>query len=103
MTTLSSSEFDYNKETKTFSADISMLTNGGRRNVFVQVYNDAIDQGVRVVSVVTGKEVVYVVDGIDYLAPHDCDEIAGWRLIPTDESIRKVPQCKGTKMLIVND
>ena len=99
-TSFSSSDFDYNRETKTFVQEISSLSQGSTKQVFSQVYDDACDEGFRIVSKVTGKSVVYVVDGHDYNADN---EIQGWRLIPTRDSIRRVPECKGTHVLVIND
>lgn len=96
---VSTEELDYDKETKTFSAEISILDNGGSRLVWCQAYTDACDDGIKVVSHMSGKEIMYVVDRKDEIE----GEIQGWHLIPTDESIRRVPECKGTKLFIVND
>lgn len=98
MTTISTKEFHYDAETKTFSADMSTLDMGGRRQVFCQAYTDACDAGIRVESASTGREVMYAVVKQDM---NDTD-IAGWHLEPTADSIRRVPQCKGTKLFIVN-
>jgi hypothetical protein len=97
--TISTKQLDFNKETKTFSAEISMLDNGGRLNIWHQAYSDACDEGIKVESHVTGKEVMYVVDRRD----ESEGEVHGWHLIPTKDSIRSVPECKGTKLFIMND
>lgn len=95
---VSTKQFNYDKATRTFSADMSTLDQGRRFNVWHQAYSDACDEGIRLESHITGKEVMYVVEKRDM---NDTD-IAGWHLVPTKESIRKVPECKGTKMFIVN-
>jgi len=96
---VSTKELNYDKATRTFSAEISMLDQGGRINVWQQAYQDACDEGIKVVSHNTGKEVMYVVNRKD----ESDGEIHGWHLIPTADSIRRVPECKGTKLFIMND
>jgi hypothetical protein len=99
MATFSSKSFFFTPESNLFTVDMSTLDNGGTRPVFHQVYNDSIDEGFTMVSSSTGQNVDYVIDRTDY---NNDNEILGWNLIPTDESIRKVPRCKGTRVLIVN-
>lgn len=95
---VSTKQFNYDKATKTFSADMSQLDMGGRVMVWHQAYPDACDEGIKVTSHITGKEVMYVVDRRDELG----GETKGWHLVPTADSIRKVPECKGTKLFIIN-
>jgi len=98
-TQFESKQFDWHADTQTFVEEISTLSQGGKVRVFSQVYDDACDEGFVMISSKTGQRVVYVVDGHDM---NDGD-IMGWKLIPTRDSIRRVPSCKGTKVLIIND
>jgi hypothetical protein len=82
-----------------FTQEISTLSMGGKLSVFHRVYTDACDEGLILVSDKTGREVEFVVDSID----KSDGDIAGWRLVPTKESIRKVPSARGLRMLIIND
>jgi len=106
-TTFSSKDFDYSAENKMFSQEMSMLDKGGKRQVFSQVYDDACDEGFKMISKATGKAVYYVVDSEDRDGENEDrdgeNEILGWRLVPTRDSIRRVPECKGTHVLIIND
>jgi hypothetical protein len=95
-----SSEFEYNPKTRTLVQEISTLSQGGSKQVFSRVYDDACDEGFKIVSKVTAHAVVYVVDGHDTNADN---EIQGWRLVPTQDSVRRVPACKGTHVLVIND
>jgi hypothetical protein len=99
MATFSSDIFFFHKDTNTFSVDMSQLDEGGTSPVWEAAYNDACDEGFKMVSSKTGQSVMYVVEQIDKNADQ---EIQGWHLIPTAESIRRVPACKGTKILVVN-
>jgi hypothetical protein len=100
ITSFFSSDFSYDREQKMFTEEISTLSQGGRRQVFSQVYDDACDEGFKMISKVTGKIVYYVVDSEDRDGEN---ELQGWRLVPTRDSIRRVPECKGTSVLIIND
>lgn len=96
---LSTKQFDFNRETNTFSAEISMLDEGGRKNIWHRAFSDACDEGLKVMSHKTGKEVMYYVHHTDTFE----GEIQGWHLLPTKESIRQVPECAGTKLFVMND
>lgn len=99
--TFKMSQFDFDRATKLFTTEISMLCEGQRQlPVFTQIYDDACDVGLKLVSDKTGKEVVFYLDTEDRDGEN---EIQGWRLKPTTESIRKVPECKDLTMLIIND
>lgn len=102
MATFSSNQFFFDKQTKLFTTDMSMLDNGRTVQVFHKVYQDAIDQGFIMVSHHTGKEITFVIDKIDGGDEEHDGEIMGWNLVPTAESIRKIPACKGMRVLIIN-
>jgi hypothetical protein len=82
-----------------FSQEVSSLTRGPSENVFHRLYPDACDQGITLVSATTGTEADYYVNKEDR---YD-GEIQGWHLLPTSETIRRLPRLKNTKVLIIND
>ena len=96
-------QFDYDAASRLFTSEMSILSNGGRLPVFKQIYPDAVDQGLTLVSHRTGREVDYVVVKVDMAGCPEDFEIAGWRLEPTAQSVRKEPACRGTQLLIIND
>jgi len=97
----STNMLNYSKKDRTFSQEISVLEHTIHRgNVFHQVYPDACDEGITLVSTQTGQEVDYVVTSVDQ---NQEGEIAGWWLKPTAQSIRRVPACRNTHVLIIND
>lgn len=67
----------------------------GRDFRFGQVYDDACDEGVTVVSSKTGEEVVFAITGRDM--DHSGEDIAGWRLQGV------TPGYKTMQLLIIND
>lgn len=67
------------------------------------IYNDACDVGFAVKSVHTGQVVTYVMVKPFYRGDGEDTELAGWEYVPTSESERQVPDCKGTKATIFND
>ena len=87
--------FDYDKATKTFSAEISSLGMW----VWCRAYEDACDSGLRLISAKTGHEVMFVVDHIELDDDHD---VRWWKLVPTPAMIRKYPQLHNTTMIIWN-
>lgn len=62
---------------------------------FEQVYNDACDEGITIISQISGQEVVFVVVDRDF---NRDNEIEGWLL----EAVTPGPM-KGKKILIIND
>ena len=91
----SSKQFTWLPETRRFIAEVSELG----ANPFGQIYPDACDMGFVMISAVTGKESKWVEDSQIY----DGDELAGWRFVPTDETVRKLPILKGVVVEILND
>lgn len=92
---VSTKQFTFSGKDKTFITEISTI--GDKQ--LVRIYPDACDEGVVLVSERTGEESKWVVNGVDQ---HDGD-IGAWNLIPTAETLRKLPQLKGYKMVIFND
>jgi hypothetical protein len=98
------SMFDWTPEDGLFSQELSLLGVGPRVNAFHQLYNDACDEGITLISDTTGKEADYYVDNIDWMNEFTEDrEIAGWKLLPTPETVRTHPRLKNTRVLLIND
>lgn len=92
--------FSYDARRKEFYTEMSTLeASATERRVFSQIYEDACDEGLTLVSHATGKEVDYVVSKIKRKE----NEIQSWELIPIAKSIRRVRQCAGTRIIIFND
>lgn len=92
--------FNYNTATRTFSAEVSELTRGGNKQLFERIYDDACDEGFTMTSHTTGRTVVYA---LYEQHRNEDDDTLYWELKPTSESIRTVPSCKGTTVIIYND
>lgn len=91
-----SKQFSYNSSDKTLTAEASDLNNKHLQ----QIYNDACDVGFAIRSNKTGKVVTY------YMTHEEKDnegDIKWWIYEPTPESLRRVNECLGTKVMIFND
>ncbi len=95
---VTTSQFHYYAAEKEFVVEASNL--GRNQPQFHQVYPDSCDEGLTLVSAKTGKEVDYAVNHTEKDREGD---IAYWELTPTRESLRKVPQARGTTVTILND
>lgn len=95
----STNMFIYDKKNRSFLQELSSLDIRPNQRLFHRIYQDACDEGITLISSRTGHEVDYYIDKIDT----DEGDIWGWHLLPTPESIRKVPQAKGTSILLIND
>jgi hypothetical protein len=93
---VNSKSFDYCQISKTFTADISDL--GSR--VFERIYPDACDQGIVMMSYKTGVEAKFVVEKEERDREND---LTGWILVPTADTLRKIPHLNGVKVIIFND
>jgi hypothetical protein len=89
----STNQFWWTPKSGLFSQDLSSLCRDPRVSIFHQLYNDSCDAGITLISAKTGKEADFFVNG----------EIQGWNLLPTYETIRKLPRLKNTRVLIIND
>jgi len=96
---INTNKFFWSPASGLFSQDVSSLTRGPTENVFHRLYEDACDQGITLISDKTGQEAVYFVDSVD----EEYGEIQGWNLLPTPETVRKLPRLKNTRVLIGND
>ena len=86
-----------------FTQELSSLGVKPHQNAFHQLYSDACDEGITLISHVTGKEANYFIDKVDRGLTEDGWETYGWNLLPTPETIREQPRLKNTKILIIND
>lgn len=82
-----------------FSQDLSSLCRDPRESIFHQLYNDSCDAGITLISDKTGKEADFVVNEVDMHG----GEIQVWKLLPTPETIRRLPRLKHTRVIIIND
>ena len=88
--------FDFDKRTKTFSAETSDL---GNRHLQM-LYDDAADVGFGMTSTRTGNQITFGLLDVKKDAEGD---ITSWTYAPTADSIRKVPECLRMKAEIFND
>lgn len=96
MSTHSSTRFMVHADKKLLTSEMSMLGS----NPFRQIYPDSCDEGLTVVSIRSGVSADWAVDHTE----RDAEGApVWWDLIPTAESIRRVPQIKQWKMRIYND
>lgn len=92
------SMFSYDKATKTFSQELSSLDEGGRVQWYRQIYPDAADAGITIEG--NNGSVDYYIAEEKRDQENELQEII---LLPTPESERKVPGCKGTRVVLFND
>jgi hypothetical protein len=92
--TLSSDYFRYHNGV--FSAEISDFGPSFR---FEQIYTDACDAGLVMVSATTGKPARFYIS-----TEHDRDgDITHWTLKPTADAVRTYPGLAGTLVQVFND
>jgi hypothetical protein len=94
----SSKTFGYNKADKTLTAFASSMDNRSLE----RIYDDACDVGFAVKSESTGAVVVYVMSSPLFHGEGEDRELAGWNYEPADFSVRKHPECAGTKAIVFN-
>ena len=71
---------------------------------FGRVWNDSCDEGLTIVSTKTGRCVDYVMHNIVYSDNTGGDnEVVHYVFVPTPESLKMVPECRNTKLMIIND
>lgn len=94
---IATTHFNFDTNNRTFVAEVSELGSGFH---FEQIHPEACDLGLKLFSQRLGSVISYVLS--ETLQNSD-QEVVAWRLVPTLESERKHPQCKGTQVLLVND
>lgn len=91
-----SGQFSFDHDTNTFTAWASEL--GSR--MFGQVFEDACDVGLTIVSCKTGSMASFYIVETEKDDEHD---IHAWRLKPTDATVRQFPLLKDTTVIVFND
>lgn len=94
----STSSFSFDGKSKVFSAEISELMHG-KVQFLGQIYPDACDEGIFLVSHKTGETAVFYLNVIDVSE----GEYRAWELLPTTETLRKQPRLAGYKIVVFND
>lgn len=92
----------YDKEKNVFVGELSDLNarSSPESPTFHQIYDDAADVGLVLISHKTASEATFYLYNEVYGAE---DEFLYYELRPTPETIRKYPQLKQSKVLIYND
>jgi len=90
--------FHYDRTRKQFSAELSQLDEGGRRRWYRQIYSDAADAGITVMG--RTADVDYYIAGE---VKDDNGDVMYIKLLPTPQSEQRVPGCKGTSIVLLND
>lgn len=90
--------FTHDKKNKTFITELSELG----KNVFKQIYPDACDEGLTLVSKRTQNKSDWFISDFEYTNNID-KELVAIHLLPTPETIRKFPGLKDYKMVLLND
>lgn len=94
---VSSKQFTYSAKSRCFIAELSDF-NG--KELFHRVWPDSCDEGITMVSEGTGREATFVIDEEKYDKEGD---LLWYKLIPTKETLRKVPEVSDTSIKIFND
>jgi hypothetical protein len=90
--------FTYNKADKTLTCEASTMENRHLQ----RLYDDACDVGFAVKSDKTNHVIVYVMTSPIYHGQGEDREIGGWAYTVSSESMRKYPECVGTKAVVFN-
>lgn len=90
---------DFDATTQTYTQEVSTLAANSILRIFGQLYNDAADMGVMLVSQRTGHEVPFVLVRED---KHE-GETQGWWFQPTLDAVRADARVADLKLLIIND
>lgn len=96
MSTYQSTQFMFHRESFMMTAEMSELRLG-----FKQIYPDAADMGVTIVSHRTGKPMDFAVNHIEY--SKDGDDLLYWDLIPAYKERIRDPLLKRLRVRIYND
>lgn len=99
MAAYSSKLFNYDSASRIFTAEASQLGPVGR-SIFHQIYKDACDAGITIISDRTGAEADY------YIWDREVDQEGGvlsWKLLPTWHTTKKHPGTMWTIVIILND
>jgi hypothetical protein len=64
-----------------------------------QIYDDAADVGIAIRSARTGKLIRFYLSDIDV----SDEDVAGWHFAPIPEDMRRIPESRNVRVLIIND
>lgn len=87
--------FDWDNRSKVVIADISNLG-----PIPFQFINELTQCGLTVVSPNTGSGSTWVRTSIQ---TDDEGDIEAWHLVPTEETVERIPSLKGYEMIVFND
>lgn len=90
------SRFTWIADAKSLAAEVSDLGH----NPFRRLYADAADEGLAITSGRTGRVARFYVESTNRDADND---VIGWTLRPTPETLRLVPESAGIKVVVFND
>lgn len=96
---ISTCKFTYNKQHRGFVAEASDLCPVSQP-LFHRVFDDSCDDGITLISHITGLSADFYVDEIGKNADQD---ILYWLLKPTSTTVRKYPRLRGVYVRIFND
>jgi hypothetical protein len=95
---LSSNEFTWSKESKSFSAEMSDFR-GVDRDLFQRIYDDACDTGFAMYSERTGTTETFYFSKEIFSGRGEDRELAGWEFLPLNKELADL----GIKVVIFND
>lgn len=99
MTRLSTSQFTWSAEDRTFAAFLSDLPD----LEFSRIYPDACDVGLELMSSETGKIAKYVCNECGQVGRNSEGEVQFVELLPAPETVRSIPTLQGTRIMLFND
>lgn len=86
---------------QSLSVEISTLeANHNEGEVLGQVYDDACDEGFIIVSKKTGRDAVFA---INETVKDSEGDVRYWTMVPTRDTVRRLPQLKGWEVMVFND
>ena len=97
--TVSTNNFSYNPATKMFFAEMSMLDHQ-KIDVLETLYPETGEQGFKMLSAKTNKQIDFVLELIDREADGD---LRGWIFKPSVGDIFANPELANVKVMVVND
>ena len=99
-TTFESKLFTFNPMDRVFSTDASDLDLKPGQVPYSQIYDDAVDAGMIIVSQKTGYVAMFYLAAV--VRDADCD-VVSWLFTPTTETLRARPELEGWKAMVFND
>ena len=91
--------FERDPDLNSWSSEVSILTGGGRKPLFRQIFPDSADEGFTIVSHETGRVAEFVV----HAEQRNRDgEVMVWELRATPKSAREHPRLRGAVFFVFN-